>query len=501
MDKRKGILNIAVSVIFQAMTMVTAILVKRILIQSCGNDVNGLNALYLSIVGFLSIVELGVGSAITFCMYKPIVEGNAPYTAALYRLFQRIYITIGGAILTIGLGLTPFITFFAKDYSQVPVNMHFTFVLMLVSVVITYWYGPKLSLINAYKNNYISTAITSCGTLLQSALQIVTLLLTQSFVWYLTCRIVCALLQGLVVEIVARHQHRDILTCRQTLDILDRAEITKNVKAMFMHKVGTLMVNSADNIIISAFIGVAALGSYSNYNTVLVSVTNLVALVFTSLTSVLGHLYVEKGEDTTREYSQTFHLINFAIGCLIYLGFYAIIDNLVLLLFSDVPLLNRTVVFVITFNAFVQFMRKSVLAFRDATGTFYNDRWKPVIEGVVNVILSVLFVQWMGIVGVIAATVLTNLLICHIVEPYVLYKHAFSTSPKNYYLTNYGMIGLFFVALTVLDICMQSRDNQWLSLLINGFISVGITAAVYLVILLISPTARQLLFRRKKEAP
>ena len=498
MDKRKGILNIVVSITFHILTMVTAILVKRILIRSCGNDVNGLNALYLSIVGFLSIAELGVGSAISFCMYKPIVEGDIAYTSALYRLFQRVYLAIGGVIWVAGLGLTPFINHFAKDYEQINVDLHFTFMLMLLSVVITYWYGPKTSLINAHKNNYITTTITSCGTILQSILQIVVLLATQSFVWYLICRILSSLCQGIVIHIVARKQYSHILTCQTNLAILNRTEITKNIKAMFMHKIGNLLVNTADNIVISVFIGVNALGSYSNYNTILVSVTNLTALVFTSLTSVFGHLYVETGKDTTQHYSNLFHMLNFALGCVIYLGFYAIINELVAILFSSDLMIDQTIVFVITFNAFVQFMRRSVLAFRDATGTFYNDRWKPAIEGVVNVILSVLFVQWFGIAGVIAATIITSLLICHIIEPYVLYKHAFSTTPVKYYLTNYGMIGLFFVALTVLDTCMQNTGNPWSSLLMNGCISVGISVGVCLLILVCSRSARQLLLNKVK---
>ena len=498
MDKRKGVLNIVVSITFQALTMITAILVKRILIQSCGNDVNGLNALYLSIVGFLSIAELGVGSAISYCMYKPIVEGDIAYTSALYRLFQRVYLGIGGVIWVAGLGLTPFINHFAKDYQQINVDLHFTFMLMLLSVVITYWYGPKISLINAHKNNYISTTITSCGTILQSLLQIVVLLVTQSFVWYLVCRILSSLCQGIVAKIVARRKYGYILDSKQSLAILDKVEIVKNIKAMFMHKIGTLLVTTADNIVISVFIGVNALGSYSNYNTILVSVTNLTALVFTSLTSVFGHLYVEAGKETTKRYSNLFHIINFGLGTLIYLGFYAIINNLVAILFSPDLLMDKTIVFIITFNAFVQFMRKSVLAFREATGTFYHDRWKPAVEGVVNVILSVLFVQWMGISGVILATIITSLLICHIIEPYVLYKHAFATPPLRYYLTNYGMIGLFFIALTVLDVCMQNTGNQWSTLLINGTISVGISAIVCLLTLVCSKTARQFIQQKRK---
>ena len=135
----------------------------------------------------------------------------------------------------------------------------------------------------------------------------------------------------------------------------------------------------------------------------------------------------------------------------------------------------KSISVVITVNGFVQFIRQNALAFREATGTFYNDRWKPLIEGVVNIILSIMFVKRIGVVGVIVATIITNLLICHIVEPYVIYKNAFAASPRMYYLKNYGMISIFIISLFLLNHCMQSFSNQWKELFVNGCISVVIS--------------------------
>ena len=152
--------------------MVMAVLVKRQLILFCGNEVNGLNALYLSIIGFLAVAELGLGTAITFSMYKPVVEEDLDQISALYHLFRRLYLIIGVLILVAGVTLTPFLHYFAKDYAQINVNLHATFLLMLVSVALTYLYSAKLALFNAYKNNYITTAITSGGNILQYVLQL-----------------------------------------------------------------------------------------------------------------------------------------------------------------------------------------------------------------------------------------------------------------------------------------------------------------------------------------
>lgn len=478
MDKRKSLLNVFVSIGFRLVTIGASIVAKRFLIQICGNEMNGLNALYLSIIDFLAVAELGVGTAITFCMYKPIVEGKQDTVSALYHLFRRLYLFIGGVILIVGLALTPFIRYFAKDYASLDVNLHSTFLLMLISVVATYLFGAQISLFNAYKNNYIATAIQSGGLIAQYVLQVIVLLTTRSFIWFIICRIAAVLLQWAITEVLVRKKYRQILKNRQKLEKNNQKELVKNIKAMFMHKVGMLLVNTADNVIISAFIGVAMLGKYSNYAMIMTSMMSVIKLVFTSLTSVWGHLYAEKSKEEARNYCEAGHLVNFWIGSLFFLGYYAVADNLVAILFSEDLMVAKSISFIIALNGFVQYIRENTLVFREATGTFYNDRWKPVAEGIVNVVLSVAFVQLLGIVGVIVATIITNLLICHIVEPYVLYKNAFNTSPREYYRKNYGMIVAFATALLLLDSCLQSYDSQWKEMIVNGCIAVTLAAVL-----------------------
>lgn len=489
MDKKKSFLNVFVSIFFKIILLVSAILTKRFLIKYVGNEANGLNSLYISLIGMLSIAELGVGSAITFSMYGPIVNNQKEKVAALYRLFTKFYLIVGAVISVAGLCIMPVLPYLAKDYT-LDVNIYYTYILMLVSVVISYIFSSKTSLINAYKDNYVTTIISSVGMILQQGLQIASLIIFKSFEIYLICRIISILVQWLITEIYVRRKYSDILTIKENVDKDTKKEIIKNSKAMMMHKIGSLLVNTVDSIVISAFVGITVLGKYSNYTTIIVSLASILTLFFSPLTSVIGHLCAKKQLEEEKKYFNFFFTFNFIVGLIFYLGYYAVIDDVVEICFGQGLEIDKMVVFVTSVNYFIQYMRQAVLLFRDATGTFYNDRWKPLFEGIANLVLSIILVKLIGIAGVIVATIITNVLICHIVEPYVLYKNVFEESPKKYYIQNYLYMIIFVLLMTVMTLLMQDIDGVWKSLFINGLISIGISSVPCIVILIINKEFR-----------
>ena len=112
LDKKRGILNVSVSIAFRIVLLIGSLIVRRYLIQYIGNEANGIDSLYTSIVGFLSVAELGIGGAIIFCMYKPIINGDSDKVSALFWLFRKVYLIIGLIIAAVGCALMPALPFF-----------------------------------------------------------------------------------------------------------------------------------------------------------------------------------------------------------------------------------------------------------------------------------------------------------------------------------------------------------------------------------------------------
>ena len=483
MDKKRGLKNVLVAIAFKVLIAFFAIIERRYIINVLGNEVNGLYSLYGSIIGFLSVAELGVGSAITYCMYKPIVEGDTNTVSALYNLFKRVYYIIGLIILLAGIFIIPFLPRLAKDYSEINQNIPFTYLIMLLSVVLTYGYSSRTSLLNAYKNNYITTTIHSVGAILQYGIQIAAIFLTRSFDIYLLCRIIAVVVQWIATKLITDKKCGIVISYKGAI-LKDeaKADVVRNVRAMFMHKIGAILVNTIDSLIISAFIGVVILGKYSNYTTIMTSLMSILSLIFTSLTSVVGHACVKEDKKRILRYYNFFFAFNTSIAVIFFLGYYAVIDDLIIILYGKDLVMERSISFVITLNYFIQFLRRSTILFREASGTFYYDRFKPLFEGVSNLLFSILFVNWFGVTGVIIATIMTNLIICHTIEPRVFFKYYMQESAKNHYIENYLYIAVFGIVLLLFDYIRVNADSHIISLLLNGSISVGVSLVLCLMI-------------------
>lgn len=507
MDKKRSILNITISILGKFIILIFMLLTRRLIISCLGNEINGINSLYTSIIGFLAVADLGVGSAIIFSMYKPIIEKDTKKTAALYQLYRKIYIIIGCVIGILGILIVPFLPVLCKDYSELNLNLTATFLFQLLSVVGTYFFSAKTSLINAYKNNYVTSSCHVIAISVQSIIQIFVLLKFESFTLYLTANIIGTLTEWFITAVIVQKKYRKIIVYEKTsIDSKTANQIIKNVKAMLMHKIGTVLVNSTDSIIISSFIGVAILGRYSNYTTLITAMMSVIILFFTSLTSVIGHMFVKYSKKEIESWFKFFYYGNYILGVVFFLGFYSIVDDAITILFGTNLLMEKSVVAIVTINYFVQFMRQAALLFRDASGTFYYDRWKPLIEGVVNLILSVMFVYIFDykykVVGVLLATIITNIIICHCIEPYVIYKYAFGESVKKFLIENYIFIGSFIILLIILDKAMVVVNNVWISLIINGCISLGVSLIAVLGVFLLKKEVRtkvKIMLQQRKE--
>ena len=204
---------------------------------------------------------------------------------------------------------------------------------------------------------------------------------------------------------------------------------------MSMHKVGDVLVNSTDNILLSVFIGLAAVGIYSNYLLLTSTITALLLVLENSLKSSAGNLIATSEVDYVYKRYKMFNfafawIAGFCTVCLICLS-----QDFILLWTGDesylLPMLTMMVVMI---NFYLTSMRYVSSMFKNVAGLMIYDVWKPIVQGLINLIASIILAQYLGFLGVILGTTISSLIAPIWVEPYVLYKHYFKKSVWKYLL-------------------------------------------------------------------
>ena len=140
-------LNILFGFANSFITTILGFVTRSVFIYTLGVNYLGLNGLYTNILSLLSLAELGIGSAITFSLYKPIAEHDNKKIKALMQLYKSAYQKIGIIILVVGLSLVPFLKYLVNFQQNVDINYQLIYVLFLADSVISYLFFAYRSVI------------------------------------------------------------------------------------------------------------------------------------------------------------------------------------------------------------------------------------------------------------------------------------------------------------------------------------------------------------------
>lgn len=430
---KNSLRNIRFSMFFQSLRIVVTFFARKVFVLVLTQEYLGLNGAFSSILSMLSLAELGIGGAITYSLYRPLAERNEKQIAARMALFRRAYWTIGLAVALLGGGLTPFLPVMIRDLPDIP-YIDLIYMLFVLNTSLSYFCSYKQSLIIADQRQYITTTCRLGLNILLQLAQALFLLLTRNYFVYLGLQIGTTLLENLILSHIANQLYPYIRTNRrEKVDPAAKEEIIKNTKAMVSHKVGGIVVFGTDNLLISYFVGVVAVGLYSNYSMIAEALKSIYGQFFSALTASIGNLGVTAD---SKQVITVFCRLNFA-GNWLY-GFSAVCLTVLLNPFIELwlgtdYLFSQTIVCLIALNFYVSGMRQAVLTFRDAEGLYWYDRHKPIAESIINLAVSAILAVPFGVAGIFMGTFVSTMATCFWIEPVVLFKYGLRTSVKPFF--------------------------------------------------------------------
>lgn len=426
--------NTTIAFAAQSAAILMGFVTRVVFTRTLSEGYVGINGLFTDILNILSLSELGVGTAITYALYGPIARKDITKQQVLMRLFKNFYRLTAAIVLIVGLMLVPFLDVLMKDRPDVD-HLILIYLLYLLNSVVSYLLIYKRTLIDAYQMNYLTVLYHKGFLILQDICQIIILLVTGNFILFLCAAILCTFMGNVLMSRKADQLFPYLREkCTARLSDTEKKEIGNNVKAMLMHKIGNVAVNNTDNLLISSFVGVISAGIYSNYFLVIGSIRQILDQAFQGIAASVGNLGVtESSEKKNRIFLQTFFIGQWMYGfagiCLM-----EMLNPFIELAFGRKYLFPEDIVLILCINFFITGTRKAVLIFKESMGLFWYDRYKAIVEAVLNLVISIILAQRLGVAGIFIGTFMSTVLTSIWIEPYVLYKHSFHRNPVSFFV-------------------------------------------------------------------
>ena len=387
-------------------------------------------------------------------------------------------------ILIIGIILLPFIPRIVGE-TTVTDNLRALFLMYLLNAIVSYLLTYKRSMLYASQKNYVISMIKSAVVILKNISQMLILLITKNFILFLIAQIICTILENLIINLSVNKKYPYIKDLTAVLDVDKKIkkDVMTKVKGLLFHKIGGFIVLGTDNIIISMTkgLGVIAVGMYNNYYMIINSAKTLFSTVINSLTASVGNLLIEKDKSKVRSIYQSMLLLNSWLFCFCSISIYCMIEPFIKIWIGEEYLLSKFVLIILVINLYVQGMRNTSNTFKEAAGIFYEDRFVPLIESIVNIAMSLILVQILGLGGVFVGTIASTMVLLLYSYPKYVYKLVLGGTYLEYFKLHikHGLVTLIICLFTAYLSNFIIIPNVWLRLILNGILCLLVPNTLY----------------------
>ena len=483
MRLKKSLINSSIGMITFLISFLPIFIVRKIFSEVLGSDVLGLTSLYNNIIGYLSIVEMGIGSAIIYSLYKPFAEGDKRKISGYLKYYKKFYIKAGLIVLILGIMITPFIHIFIKDNLDVSL-VRIGFVLFLINTFIGYIFTYKHCILNVAQEGYkVSIGITMSKILI-AVVQIIIIKKYKSFYGYILVQILINLIFYIGINHYINKKFTWLNCIHGDIEKEEKRNLIKNIKALFYHKIGGIFVLSTDNIIVSSFISLSVVAMYNNYILITSAFTGLVGQAMNGITASIGNLLISEDKEHSYDIHKKLFFVSFWVISFIVISLFNTISQFIALWVGEGYILDMFTISIILFNLYFQMMRDQIDKFKEAGGQYYKDRYAPIFEGIINLITSIVLVKLIGLPGVFLGTLISNLVVVFWVKPKIVYKYIFNKPLKNYFKMYFGYLLISIIPLIISGILTKGikNDISITSFVFNCIINILIINITYLII-------------------
>lgn len=469
--------NFIVSIIMQIITISFSFIVPRLMISYYGAQLHGLTSVITGLISYLTLVEAGFGAASLQSLYKPLQERNEKIINGCLNEIAFFYKKIG-IVFSILVILISFIyPFMAAD------NLSYIFVMSLIIVsglaqTIEYFFCSKYRiLLQADKKMYILNSINSIGTLLQGILRIGMILLKFDIILVQLIPAIVYICRLLLIKFYVKKVYRFLDGTIEPIKSVGNKKWN-----VLVHQIANLVVNNTDSLVLSTFVGYTSVSIYSIYSMIINNINGFISQSLSNaITANFGHLV---NEENPKKINTIFTYYEKAINYIIIIIFSLVMALIIPFVklytesVTNIEYTNFVLAFLFVLNAILTNIRIPYLTIVNAKGLFKETQSHAILEALVNIIFSIIFVKYIGIYGVLIGTTLSyfvrDALFIWFINKKVI-NRSICVSLKNIFNTILILIVLFLINDFIIK---YINIVSWYDWLIGGVSTTAVTLMI-----------------------
>lgn len=405
--ENKSIKSLSLGIIWQVTNILMTFVVRLAMAKTLGVEEVSLNTLIGDAISFLSLAELGFGSAITYHLYKPLAEKDTEHLKALMTLYKKVYLIIGLAILAAGAAFAPFVPMLITKVQYDTSFLYTVYALSVLRSAVSYLFSYKSSLLCAdqhqsrvYRKQLIVLPIAVI-------LEIFALILTKNLIAFLAIDTIRVMFTFLLISFSADKSY-PFLKEEAALDEKEKRSIFRDVKHLFISSVCGKVTTSTNTIMISVLVATTMVGKYGQYAMLANGLFGIFSSVQDSISGSIGNLLVTDDRVKARSALQhtvfTLFITSSVCACCLFSVSELFVRNVFGEQYVIAGVTGIATMFLLAFNFFFSAAKIPFAVFVKASGLFRADRNIAVIGTIANIVLSIVLGIFIGVPGILLGT-------------------------------------------------------------------------------------------------
>lgn len=402
MKNKVTLLNMISGVVLQFFTLVSGFILPKIILTCFGSEVNGLVSSLNQFLSYITLVEGGITGVIVANLYKPIVEQDNNKISSILVTADRFYKKIGALFIAYSVILSIIYPLYFKTEFTFSYVCSLTLILSL-TLLIQYMYSLTLrTLLNADKKGYVVNFTQTLIVIFNVLFALISVFIYPSIHVLKLISGSLFLLQPLIFNRYVKKNYKIDWKVEPDNSLI------KSRWNGFAINLAAFIHNSTDVAVLTFLANLKTVSIYSVYSLVGSGIKQMINACLSGIAHTVGQAYAKKN---WKELNQKLDIYEYIVLILVFFLF----TVTALLITPFVQLYTKDIVdtdynqplfgFLLVLAEALYLIKLPHLNLAYSANKFKEITVPAYIEAMLNIMISVALVKWIGLIGVTIGTI------------------------------------------------------------------------------------------------